>query len=215
MMCLKVRVPVSSWHEILRLTCIIQLFLLREMFQQQAVGAVLVTAEAELPGRREWVEARCFIGILYWNLFECLDFLQLSPATQGKLPGSISPGVSRLAVRMRIFAILEVHYIQPQYKGAHIGHRGPYEVLQRQLMAQTCNLAQAKAGVLDPVVMKAGNGRTMNAFIRDVHDKVLSNLSFRQWKREFDKNTVRKKPNEGTFFFFFTPLYLVLLGDEG
>jgi hypothetical protein len=136
-------------------------------------------AEADLPGRREWVEMRSFMGILFWTFLECLDFLQLSPGTQHKLIGSISAGVSRLAVRMRIFAIFEVDYIDPQYRGAHIGHRGPYEVLQRQLIAQASNLAQARAGVLNPVFVKAGDGHTMNGLIRDVAEKMSNKLSSR------------------------------------
>jgi hypothetical protein len=122
--------------------------LIMEMFLQQQQQAI--AAEADLPGRREWVEMRSFLGIWFWSLLDCMDFLHLSPPTQNKLPGSITAGVSRLAVRMRIFAILDTLYIDPQYKGAHIGRRGSYEVLRRQLMAQTCNLAQEKACVLDP-----------------------------------------------------------------
>jgi hypothetical protein len=136
--------------------------------------------EADLPGRREWVEMRSFMGIWFWTFLDCLDFLNLSPTTQGKLPGSISTAVSRLAVRMRIFSILGVHYIDPQYKGAHIGHRGPYEVLQRQLMAQTSNLAQARAGIVNPVTVKAGDGRTMNGLFHELQEKMLNNLSTRQ-----------------------------------
>jgi GNAT superfamily N-acetyltransferase len=142
-----------------------------ELFQRQQQA---VAAEADLPGRREWVEKRSFRGIWFWDFFECMDFLNLSPTTQRELPGSTSAGVSRLAVRIRIFAILDALYIDPQYKGARIGHRGPYEVLRRQLMAQTYNLAQAKAGVLDPVAVRAGNGRTMNGFAWDVHE-VMNN----------------------------------------
>ena len=167
-----------------------------KMFQLQQQQQAMI-AEADLPGRREWVEMRSFMGIWFWNLLECLDFLQLSPATQGKLPGSFTTAVSRLAVRMRIFAIFEAYYIEPQYKGTHIGHRGPYEVLKRQLMAHTYNLTQAKAGVLDPVLMKAGNGRTMNSLIQDVQDKMVNNLSSRHWKgNSCSKRCFEKSPCE-------------------
>ena len=149
------------------------------MNQPQLLLQQAVLAEADLPGRREWVEKRSFMGIWFWTFLDCLDFLQLSPGTQGKLIGSISAGVSRLAVRMRIFAIFNAQYVDPQYKGTHIGHRGSYEVLQRQLIAQTHNLAQAKAGIANPVVVKAGDGHTMNSFIRDVAEKMSNNLNSR------------------------------------
>jgi hypothetical protein len=133
-----------------------------------------------LPGRGAWVEARHFMSILYWTLLECFDFLYLSPTTQGKLPGSVSPAVSRLAVRMRIFAILRLPYMPPQFRGAAIGQRGPYDVLERHLMAETCNMAQRIASIANPVVVRPGNGATMNDLIRQVHGKVQDQAASRQ-----------------------------------
>jgi glycerol uptake facilitator-like aquaporin len=136
--------------------------------------------DMDLPGRGAWVEARHFMGIMFcWTLLECFDFLYLSPTTQGKLHGSISPAVSRLAVRMRIFAILRLPYIPPQFRGAAIGQRGPYDVLERHLMAETYNSAQRIASITNPVVVRPGNGATMNDLIRQVHGKVQDQAASR------------------------------------
>ncbi len=143
-----------------------------EEWLQRLATVVARKDDANLPGRQEWVEMRSFIGIMYWTLLECLDFLVLSPKTQDKLQGSISSAVSRLAVRMRIFDIFNIMYIQPQFKGAIIGRRGPYAVLLRQLLADVCNSAQLKAGVPNPVHVKRGTGAVMNDQLREMHAKV-------------------------------------------
>jgi hypothetical protein len=147
-------------------------------FIQRVAVAAVDRGDRNLPGRQEWVELRSFLGIFYWPLLDCLDFLVLSPTTQEMLPGSISPAISRLAVRMRIMDILGPIYIPPQFKGTAIGRRGRYAVLERWFLAWTCNLAQRTSLVPEPVVVKPGNGASMNGLIRDMHDKVRDQAVF-------------------------------------
>jgi hypothetical protein len=141
-------------------------------FIQRVVAAAVDRGDRNFPGRQEWVELRSFLGIFYWPLLDCLDFLVLSPTTQEMLPGSISPAVSRLAVRMRIMDILGPIYIPPQFKGTAIGRRGRYAVLLRELLAETCNSAQTRAGVVNPVIVKRGTGAVMNGLLHEMHAKV-------------------------------------------
>jgi hypothetical protein len=165
-------------------------------FIQRVAVAAVDRGDRNLPGRQEWVELRSFLGIFYWPLLDCLDFLVLSPTTQEMLPGSISPAVSRLAVRMRIMDILGPIYIPPQFKGTAIGRRGRYAVLERWFLAWTCNLAQRTSLVPEPVVVKPGNGASMNGLIRDMHDKVRDQAVFlRQWERRHIY--IPKKPELG------------------
>jgi hypothetical protein len=168
---------------------------MQDFFQRVAAAAV-DRGDRNLPGRQEWVELRSFCGIIYWPLLDCLDFMVLSPTTQEKLPGSISPAVSRLAVRMRIMDILGPIYIPPQFRGTAIGRRGRYAVLERWFLAWTCNLAQRTSLVPEPVVVKPGNGASMNGLIRDMHDKVRDQAVFlRQWERRHIY--IPKKPELG------------------
>ncbi len=79
---------------------------MQQHFFERVADAVVDRGDDNLPGRQEWVEQRSFLDIMFWTLLDCLDFLVLSPTTQAKLPGSITPAVTRLAVRMRIMDIL-------------------------------------------------------------------------------------------------------------
>jgi hypothetical protein len=128
--------------------------------------------EDELPTKLKWVSEQHFCDIQDWSFPVCADFLLLSPTVQGKLPGSESVSRTKTAVRARLFATAGCLYMRPQFKHAPVGPRQSYEVLGRELAARTINQAQQKATVPNPVVVKRGNGRTMNELIRQVEGKV-------------------------------------------
>jgi hypothetical protein len=126
----------------------------------------------DLPGKTKWIMQLHFDGIKNWHLGTCLDYWHLSPTIQKKLPGSRSVSWTKLAVRERIFVLARVPYIPPGFKDAPADARHHYNVLQPQLLADTLNDAQTKAGIAEPVTVTRGNGRTMNEFIRQVQDKL-------------------------------------------
>jgi hypothetical protein len=129
----------------------------------------------DLPTKLKWVSEQHFRNIKDWSFPVCADFLLLSPTVQGKLPGSESVSWTKTAVRARLFATAGFLYMRPQFKHAPVGPRQSYEVLGRELAARTINQAQQKATVPNPVVVKRGNGRTMNELIRQVQERVQSN----------------------------------------
>ncbi len=150
------------------------------MIPQQPLNLITITPGVARPRRGEWIQSQCYDDIVNWTLVDCADFYCLGETTQRELPRAETAGISKMAVRMRMFALLGLPYIPPQYKDATVGKRGSYIVLLRLLMAQTCNLAQQQMNAsYKPVLVRAGNGQTMNSDIRKVYQNALNNFSAR------------------------------------